>query len=212
MPMVEQNVPVMEQNVPMDPHGTFSEMLKNMEQMGENDVGELGSMTAHNLFDIQGQGSAVQDHLPAVQNSMTSVQPVPDHMALTSVQPVHDHMALQSTSVQPVHDHMALQSTSVQPVHEPLAESSTNMPSLFVEYKDSSGKCVQLDDETKQHLQTLNNISLENLEDKSSNRLEFINELISKEMGDTEQLISESLRLSNEAIMHLNEEDEFDGL
>eukprot|EP00088_Acartia_fossae_P002235 TRINITY_DN10889_c0_g1_i9.p1 TRINITY_DN10889_c0_g1~~TRINITY_DN10889_c0_g1_i9.p1 ORF type:complete len:214 (-),score=37.83 TRINITY_DN10889_c0_g1_i9:323-913(-) len=196
MPMVEQNVPVMEQNVPMDPHGTFSEMLKNMEQMGENDVGELGSMTAHNLFDIQGQGSAVQDHLPAVQNSMTSVQPVPDHMAL------------QSTSVLPVPDHMALQSTSVQPVHE----SSTNMPSLFVEYKDSSGKCVQLDDETKQHLQTLNNISLENLEDKSSNRLEFINELISKEMGDTEQLISESLRLSNEAIMHLNEEDEFDGL
>eukprot|EP00088_Acartia_fossae_P002230 TRINITY_DN10889_c0_g1_i25.p1 TRINITY_DN10889_c0_g1~~TRINITY_DN10889_c0_g1_i25.p1 ORF type:complete len:117 (-),score=14.53 TRINITY_DN10889_c0_g1_i25:323-673(-) len=116
-------------------------------------------------------------------------------------------MALQSTSIRPVHDHMALKSTSVQP-----AESSTNMPSLFVEYKDSSGKCVQLDDETKQHLQTLNNISLENLEDKSSNRLEFINELISKEMGDTEQLISESLRLSNEAIMHLNEEDEFDGL
>jgi len=98
------------------------------------------------------------------------------------------------------------------------SQQDGNMPVLYTgykatDYKDSSGKSVELDAETKQHLQTLDNIRLENLGDKTSQRLELLNDIISKEMNESE-LINNQLRLPSSAdnMLHLNVEDEFDDL
>merc|ERR1712200_213121 len=85
--------------------------------------------------------------------------------------------------------------------------SGQDMPNLYLDYKDS----IQLDAETKKHLKTLDDISLDNLVDKSSSRLEFLNEIINKEMGS--ELISQSLRMSqsSDVMMDLSQ-DQLDQL